>query len=129
MFEFLQVHLFPSMWVYEHHFWTKDADDGYLSQDYGVEVKFSQPSHASHHDEDLIEGKLGYIRKIQKIMQVDFSYFQSAIFRCKWWDTFDHNNVKEDHVSGIICINSKKMLAEMKEPYVSQNTATKCFFT
>lgn len=50
-------------------------------------------------------------------MQVDYSSFQCVIFKCKWWDTFDHNNVKEDHDSGIICINSKKMLVETKEPY------------
>ena len=51
-------------------------------------------------------------------MKVDFPSFQCIIFRCKWWDNFDWNNVKEGHNSGLIHINSKKMLAETKEPYV-----------
>lgn len=55
---------------------------------------------SSHRDENLIEGKLGYIGKIQEIMQVDFSYFQCVILKCKWWDSFDRNNVKVDHNSG-----------------------------
>jgi hypothetical protein len=71
-----------------------------------VEVDFDQSSHANHCDQNLIEGKLCYIRKIQEIMQVDFSYFQCVIFCCKWWDIFDPRNVKEYHDSGIICINS-----------------------
>jgi hypothetical protein len=49
---------------------------------------------------------------------LDLSSFQCVIFRCKWWDTFDQNNVKEDRDSGMICINCKKMWDEAKEPYV-----------
>jgi hypothetical protein len=60
------------MWEYEHHFCTKNVDDEYITQDCRVEVEFDQSSHASHHDQNLIEGKLGYIGKIQGIMQVDF---------------------------------------------------------
>ena len=82
-----------------------------------MEVKFNQSSHASQCDEKPIERKLGYIGMIQEIMQMDFSYFHCVISRCKWLDTFNQNNVKEGHDSGIICINSKKMLAEMKETY------------
>ena len=93
-----------------------------------MEVKFDQYSHSNRHDENLIEGILGYIGKIQEIMQVDFSYFQCFIFRCKWWDTFDENNVKVDHDSGLICINSKKMLVEMKEPYVFPKDCNQVFF-
>ena len=80
-----------------------------MTQYCGVEVKFNQSSRASHHDQNTIHGKLGYARNIQEIIQVDFSSFQCVIFRCKWWDTFDHNNVKEDCDSGMICINSKNM--------------------
>ena len=39
---------------------------------------------------------LGYVKKIQEIIQVDFSSFQRIILRWKWWDTFDRNNVNED---------------------------------
>jgi hypothetical protein len=106
------------MWAYGHHFHTKYVDDGHITQDCGVEVQFDQSSHASHHDQNLIEGKLGYIGKIQEIMKVDFSSFQCVIFCCKWWDTFDRRNVKEDRDSGLICMNSKKMWVETKEPYV-----------
>ena len=112
------MHLFPSMWAYRHHFPTENAHDGHLTHDCGVEVEFDQSSHSSHHDEHLIEGKLGNVRKIEETMQVDLSSFQCVIFKCKWWDTFDWNNVKVDHDSGKICINSKKMLVETKEPYV-----------
>jgi hypothetical protein len=61
------------MWAYGHHFSTDYADDGHISQDCGVEVEFDQSSCASLCNENLIEGKLGYIEKIQKIMQVEFS--------------------------------------------------------
>jgi hypothetical protein len=43
---------------------------------------------------------------------VDFSSFQCVIFFSKWWDTFNRRNLKEDHESGLICINSKKMWVE-----------------
>jgi len=49
------------MWAYGHHFHVEDADDGHLTQDCGVEVKFDQSSHVSHCDQNLIERKLGYI--------------------------------------------------------------------
>jgi len=61
---------------------------------------------------------LGHIGKIQEIIQVEFSLFQCVIFRCKWWDTFDRNNVKEDIDSGLISINSIEMCHEVREPYV-----------
>ena len=110
------------MWAHGHHFRTENVDDGYITQYCGVEVKFDQSSRASHHGQNLIEGKLGYIRKIQEIMQVDFSSFQCVIFCCKWWDTFDRRNVKEDCDSGLIRINSKRMSVESKEPYFSPKT-------
>jgi hypothetical protein len=97
------------MWVYGNNFHTEYVDDGKIIQDCGVEVEFDQSSHASHRDQNLIEGKLGYIGKIQEIMQVDSSSFQCVIFCCKWWDTFDRRNVKEDRDSGLICVNSKTM--------------------
>jgi hypothetical protein len=56
------------MWTYGNHFRTEDVDDGHITQDCGVEVKFNQSSCASHHDQNLLEGKLGYIAKIQEIM-------------------------------------------------------------
>ena len=102
------------MWAYGYHFFTEYADDGHITQDCGVEVEFEKYSHASHCDQNLIEGKLGYIGKIQEIMRVEFSSFQCVIFCCKWWDTFDRRNVKEDRDSGIICVNSKKMWVERK---------------
>ena len=117
------------MWAYKHHFHTEDVDDGHVTQDCGVEVEFDQSSRSSHYDKNLIEGKLGYVGKIQETMQVDFSPFQCIIFKCKWWDTFGRNNVKVDHDSGLIYINSKKMLDETKEPYVFPNSTTRCCFT
>lgn len=51
--------LFPSMWAYGHHFHTKDVDDGHVTLDCVVEVEFNQYSCVSHHDQNLIEGKLG----------------------------------------------------------------------
>ena len=72
LFVLLTVLFLPSMWAYKHHFCTKDVDDGHLTQDCGVEVEFDQSSHSRHHDEKLIEGKLGYVGKIQEVMQVDF---------------------------------------------------------
>jgi hypothetical protein len=38
------------------------------------------------------------------------------------------SNVKEDHDSGIICINSKKMWDENKEPYVFPKHYNQVFF-
>ena len=82
------------MWAYGHNFRTENADVENITQDYGVEVKFDQSSRSSHRDQNLIRGMLVYIGKIQEIIEVDFSSFQCVIFRCKWWDTFDRNNVK-----------------------------------
>ena len=71
------------MWGYIHHFLIENVDDGHLTQDCGAEVEFNQSSRSSHRDENLIEEKLGYVGKIQKIMQVDFSclhfYFQVKV--------------------------------------------------
>jgi hypothetical protein len=64
------------MWEYGHHFHTKYVDVGHIKHDCGIEVEFNQSSCASHHEENLIEGKLGYIGNIQEIMQVNFSLFQ-----------------------------------------------------
>ena len=71
---------------------------------------------------------LGYIKKIQEIIEVDFSSFQCVIFKCKWWDTFDRNNVKEDRDSRLICINSRKMWDEAKEPYFFPKHCNQVFF-
>ena len=106
------------MWAYGHHFRIENADDGNITHDCGVEFKFDQFSRSSHRDQNLVRGTLGYVRKIQEIIELDFSSFQCVIFRCKWWDTFDQNNVKEYHDSRLICINSRKMWDEAKEPYV-----------
>jgi len=97
---------------------VEDVDDGCMTQDCGMEVEFDQSSYASHREQNLMQGTLGYIGKIQEIIQVDFSSFQCVIFRCKWWETFDWNNVKEDRDSGMISINSRKMWHETREPYV-----------
>ena len=107
----------------------KDVDDGYMTQDYGVEVGFDQSIHASHHDQNLIQGMLGYLEKIQVIIEADLSLFQCVIFRCQWWDTFDRNNVKEDHDCGMISINSRKMWHEPREPYVFPKHCSQVFFT
>jgi hypothetical protein len=77
------------MWEYGHDFRTEYDDEDHITQYCGVKVEFDQSSCASHRDEKLIEGNLGYIGKIQKIMQVDFSSFQCVICFCKWWDIFD----------------------------------------
>ena len=106
------------MWAYGRHFHTEDADDGHMTQDYGMEVEFDQSSHSSHCDQNLLQRTLGYVRKIHDIIEVDFSSFQCVIFRCKWWDTFDQNNVKEYRDTRMICINSRRMWGETNEPYI-----------
>ena len=58
-----------------HHFCIEDANDVHFTQYGGEEVEFNQYIHSSHHDENLIEGKLCYVGKIQEIMQVDFHPF------------------------------------------------------
>ena len=77
----------------------------------------------------MIGGTLGYFRNIQEIIQVDLSSFQCVTFRFKWWDKFDNNNVKEYRDSGMICINSRKMWDESKEPYVFPKHYNQLFFT
>ena len=99
-----------------------------MTQDCGVEVDFDQSSRSSHRDQNLIRGTLGYIGKMQEIIEVDFSYFQCVIFKCKWWDTFDRNNVKEDRNSRWIYINSRNMWDEAKEPYVFPKDCNQVFF-
>jgi hypothetical protein len=59
------------MWEYGNHLCIEDVDDGCVTLDCGVEVKFNQSNCVSHCDHNLIEGKLGYVKKIQEIMQVD----------------------------------------------------------
>ena len=113
------------MWAYGHYFCTENVDARNITQDSGVEVEFNQSSQSSHRDQNLVRGTSGYIGKIQEIIEVDFSSFQCVIFRCKWWDTFDRNNVKEARDSRLICINSRNM----RGPMFSPNTATRCFFT
>jgi hypothetical protein len=122
------MHLFPSMWAYGHHFRIEYVDDRHITQHCGVEVVFVHSSRASHRDQNLIEGKLRYIGNIQEILQVDFSLFQCVIFHCKWWDSFDQRNVKEDRDSGLICINSKRNWVESKEPYVFPKRCNKVSF-
>ena len=56
------------MQAYEYHFRIEDVNDGHLTQDCGVEVEFDQSSRASHNDENLIEGQLSCVGKIQDIM-------------------------------------------------------------
>ena len=111
-----------------HHFRTENADDGHIIKYYAVEVEFDQSTQASHRDQNLVWGILCYIRKIQEIIEVDFSSFQCVIFRCKWWDTFDRNNVKEDRDSRLKCINSRKMWNEDEEPYVFPKHWNQVFF-
>ena len=81
-------------------FAAEDVDDGNVTQNYEVEVDFDQYICASHRDRNLIGGMMGYVENIQEITQVDFSSFQCVIFRCKWWDTFDRNNVKKIIIVG-----------------------------
>jgi hypothetical protein len=68
------------MWAYGHHFHTEDVDDGHVTLDYGVEVEFNQSSHASHHDQNLIEGKLGYIGKRYKRSCKWTSHLSNVLF-------------------------------------------------
>ena len=70
----------------------------------------------------------GCVEKIQDIIQVDFSSFQCVNFRCRWWNTFNKNNVNEYHDSGLICIKSRKMWDEIKEPYVFPKHCNLVFF-
>jgi hypothetical protein len=91
LFAFLQVNLFPSMWVYGHHFFTKYVDDGHFTQDCRVEIEFDQSSHDIHHDQNLIEGKLGYIGRSKR--------------SCKW--TSHHFNVLFTVASGGIPSNEE----------------------
>ena len=71
---------------------------------------------------------LGYVGKVQEIIEVDFYSFQCVIFRCKWWDTFDRNNIKEYHDSWSISINSRKIWHESREPYVFPKHYNQLFF-
>ena len=57
------------MWPYGHHFRTETADDGHMTKEYGVEVKFDQSIRARHCDQNLVRGMLGYIREIQETMK------------------------------------------------------------
>ena len=50
------------------------------SQDCGVEVEFDQYSRSSHRDQNLVRGTLGYVGKIQEIIEVDLSSFQCVSF-------------------------------------------------
>ena len=72
------------MWAYGHHFSIENVDAGNIIQECGVEVEFYKSSRSSHCDQNLVRGMLGYVRKIQEIIEVDFSSFQCVIFRCKW---------------------------------------------
>ena len=69
------------MSVYGHHFNTENVDVGNITQDYGVEVKLDQSSQSNHRDQNLVRGMLGYVGKIEEIIEVDFSSFQCVIFR------------------------------------------------
>jgi hypothetical protein len=110
------------MWAYEHNFHIEDANERQVTLDCGVEVELDHSSCAIHRDYNMIEWKLDYVRKIQEIMQVDFSSFQCVIFKCKWWNTLDQSNVKEDHVS-------RRMWDEVKDPYVFPKHCNQVFFT
>jgi hypothetical protein len=59
---------------------------------------------------------------------VDFSSFQCVSFRCKWQDTFKSSNVKENHDSWLIGINSENMWNENKEPCVFRKHYNQVFF-
>ena len=93
-----------------------------------MEVEFNQSSHANYYDQNRIEEKLGYIGKIQEIILVDFTSLHCVIFRCKWRNTFDQNNVKEYHDNGLICINSIRVWDETKEPCIFPKQRNQVFF-
>ena len=93
-----------------------------------MEVEFDQSSHASDCDRSLIGGMLDYVGNIQEIIQVGFSSFQCVIFRCRWWDTFDRNNLKEYRDSRLICINSRKIWDETKESYAFPKHCSQVLF-
>ena len=116
------------MWAYGHYFRTENVDARNITQDYGVEVELDQSSRSSHRDQQLVRGMLGYVGKVQDIVELDFSSFQCVIFRCKWQDTFDRNNVKEYRDSRLICINSRKKWDEAKEPCVFPKHYIQVFF-
>jgi len=116
------------MWAYGNHFHSEDVNDQHVTLEYEMEVKFNQTSRISQHDQNLLKEKLGYVRNIEKIIQLDISYVQCIIFRCKWWDILDHSNVKEYCDSGLIYINSKNMW-DKKEPYVFPKHYKQVFFT
>lgn len=84
----------------------------------GGEVVFDQFSHASYHDHALMQGTLGYVGKIQEIVQVDFSSFQCVTFMCKWWDTFYRKYLSSLERCGM----------ELGRLMFSQNTATNWLF-
>ena len=56
------------MWEYGHHFCTKDANDGHMTQYCGVEVESYQSIHDNHNEQNIIQGKLDYVGKIQEII-------------------------------------------------------------
>jgi len=72
------------MWAYGHYFHIEDVDDEHMTQECGFEVELDQSRRVSDRDQNTIQGKLGYVGKIQEIIRVDFSSFQFVIFRCKW---------------------------------------------
>ena len=63
------------MWELGNHFHIENVDAENITHDCGVEVEFNQSSQSSHRDQNLVRGTLGYVRKIQEIIEVDLSSF------------------------------------------------------
>jgi len=52
------------MWAYGHHFHMEDVNNGCRTQHCGVEIMFDKSSLASHRDQNLMHGTLGYAKRI-----------------------------------------------------------------
>ena len=68
------------MSAYGHHFHKENSDARNIKQDCGVEVEFDQSSRSNHHDQNLVRGMLGYVEKIQEIIEVGFLFFPMCYF-------------------------------------------------
>jgi hypothetical protein len=64
----MQVMSFPYTWAFGHHFHNEEGDSGHLTFDCRVEFEINQSSHPRLYEKNLIERKIGYIRKLQEIM-------------------------------------------------------------
>ena len=94
---------YPTRWAYGRHYHVES-------------VYVKRRSQESSKYNNIIEGNLQYVGKIQENIELDYRSFKCCIFKCRWYEAFKRTRIHDTH-GGLFSIDSSRLLPEDKEPY------------